>query len=303
MENLIRISHSLSLDKGIPTQIKILPLGLVKSQKGDFLVDNESFEAILNRFQNRKVDIPIDYEHQTLQDVQAPAAGWIKSLVLKADGIYAQVEWTAKANEYLTNKEYRYLSPVINVRDSDHKALTLHSVALTNTPAIDGMTAIVNSTASANNEADDPAGASTDPVDSKLDDLIKELKRLLGLSADVTPDELKQSIVSLMENQTAYKLKADAMRFDAYQKNVQDTVLEAMHAGKITPAQKEWATTLALKDLDGFKAFVSASPMVVPLGEIVADSGLERNSRSDAHRMMGLSEEDVRRYGGKDRER
>lgn len=66
--------------------VKLLPLGLVHSTKGDFLVDHESFRSIRNRFMERQLQIPIDYEHQTLQDVQAPAAGWIKNIVLRNDG-------------------------------------------------------------------------------------------------------------------------------------------------------------------------------------------------------------------------
>ncbi|MBS5879919.1 MAG: hypothetical protein KIC63_07260, partial [Clostridium sp.] len=143
---LIPIINSLNVDRTTPPkEIKLFPLGLVKSQKGDFLIDTEAYNSILNHFKAHHVDIPIDYEHQTLQDVQAPAAGWIKDLILKQDGVYASVEWTEKAAQYLAAKEYRYLSPVVSVRESDRKALLLHSAALTNTPAIDGMTAIVNS--------------------------------------------------------------------------------------------------------------------------------------------------------------
>ena len=62
---------------GVPTEIKILPLGRVHSQNGDFNVDDESFELIRKQFKDRKLDLVIDYEHQTLSDVQAPAGGWI----------------------------------------------------------------------------------------------------------------------------------------------------------------------------------------------------------------------------------
>ena len=130
---------------GVPTEIKILPLGRVHSQKGDFTVDDESFELIRKQFKDRKLDLVIDYEHQTLSDVQAPAGGWIKDLYKGEDAIIAKVEWTARAAEYLKNKEYRYLSPVVLVRKRDQKAAAIHSVALTNTPAIDGMFALVNS--------------------------------------------------------------------------------------------------------------------------------------------------------------
>ena len=30
---------------GVPDKVKLLPLGLVKSQKGDFVVDEESFQS------------------------------------------------------------------------------------------------------------------------------------------------------------------------------------------------------------------------------------------------------------------
>ena len=68
---------------GVPTEIKILPLGRVHSQKGDFNVDDESFELIRKQFKDRKLDLVIDYEHQTLSDVQAPAGGWKTSTKVK----------------------------------------------------------------------------------------------------------------------------------------------------------------------------------------------------------------------------
>lgn len=128
-----------------PGHIMILPLGHVSSEKGDFIVDEESFQMIQGNMQRRAVDIVVDYEHQTLTNSQAPASGWIKGLELKNDGIYAAVEWTNRAKDYLRNKEYRYLSPVVLVRKSDRKVSQLHSIALTNTPAINGMVPIVNS--------------------------------------------------------------------------------------------------------------------------------------------------------------
>lgn len=129
---------------GCPDRIRILPVGAVNSEKGSFTVDEESYRAMKAEMQRRGIDIVIDYEHQTLKDVQAPAGGWVKELIYTPEAIEAKVEWTPKAQEYLKNKEYRYLSPVVLTRKSDNKAVALHSLALTNTPAINGMFAIVN---------------------------------------------------------------------------------------------------------------------------------------------------------------
>ena len=98
----------------------------------------------LRQIAERGVDLVVDYEHQTLTGDRAPAAGWVKELFAEDGHIKARVEWTLPAKQYLENKEYRYLSPVITVRKSDNKATGLHSLALTNTPGLAGMTPIVN---------------------------------------------------------------------------------------------------------------------------------------------------------------
>jgi phage I-like protein len=153
-----------------PDYIMVLPLGYISSEKGDFVVDKESFQMIQNHMQRRAIDIVIDYEHQTLNGTQAPAGGWIKNLLLKENGIYAKVEWTDKAKDYLRNNEYRYLSPVVLVRKKDHKASQLHSIALTNTPAINGMVPIINS-----------SGLSTEK-EYKLDEAQKRICQMLNIS-------------------------------------------------------------------------------------------------------------------------
>ena len=73
-------------------------------------------------------------------DGTAPAAGWITALeAVEGEGIYATVEWTAKAAEFIKAKEYRYMSPVIFISDDDRRAVKLASVALTNTPAMEAL--------------------------------------------------------------------------------------------------------------------------------------------------------------------
>lgn len=185
MANLIVCTGNQIEVSGVPTEIKILPLGLVHSQKGDFEVDNESFEMMQKQFKDRCLDLVIDYEHQTLADVQAPAGGWIKDLYLAEDSIMAKVEWTPKGAEYLKNKEYKYLSPVVLVRKKDQKATVLHSVALTNTPAIDGMFPLVNSL--------DIEDYEELEGEKNIMDL-KELAKLLGLAEDAPEEEIKKAV-------------------------------------------------------------------------------------------------------------
>ncbi len=211
----------------------------------------------------------------------------------------AKVEWTDRAAEYLKNREYRYLSPVITVRKSDGKATGLHSLALTNTPAIDHMDPIVNSST-----YNDKGGQHTmDP---------KELAKLLGLPEDATPEQVTEALAAALaelkqlkedgkapppggEETVANKavcellgLKSGAATSDVTAKimelkggiidgvnvmaelkilkdtmtrrDADEAVTHALKAGKITPAQKEWATSYALSNPRGFSDFVEKAP-------------------------------------------
>lgn len=124
--------------------VVVAPAGQVQSSKGNFLIDREAFAAVLAAFDKQQVAIPFDYEHQTLggdfasPDGTAPLAGEIRKLRFEeGKGIIASVRWTERARKLIRAGEYIYASPVIVKRDG--KVVGLHSVGLTNKPAIIGM--------------------------------------------------------------------------------------------------------------------------------------------------------------------
>lgn len=326
---------------GVPTEIKILPLGRVHSQKGDFNVDEESFELIRKQFKDRKLDLVIDYEHQTLSDVQAPAGGWIKELYKGEDAIIAKVEWTAKAAEYLKNKEYRYLSPVVLVRKRDQKATAIHSVALTNTPAIDGMFALVNSLdiediSEGGNIMDLkelakalglPETATEEEIKKAVEDAAKAAERLkemeekkpqevaevvanstilsmLGLKEGAKTEDVAASIMALKTGTPDTQAELLALKQRMQERDADEEVQKALKAGKITAAQSGWAKSYALKDMDGFKGFVEKAPVVVPPGKLELKDAPAAPGSDEVDvailKNMGVSMEDVKKYGGKE---
>ena len=332
---------------GAPEIISVLPLGHVKSAKGEFDVDGESFAAMKAQIAQRGVDLVVDYEHQTLTGEQAPAAGWVKELFLDDGQIKARVEWTDRAKAYLSNREYRYLSPVITVRKADNKAMGLHSIALTNTPAIEHMEAIVNS-------LNFEGGQNTM-------DFMKELAKLLGLGEDATEEQVKEALKACLEENKSLKesaaeaakqqppeddkvvankevcellgLKAGAATADVAaaimalksgniggvnlaeqvksleaklaDRDAEEAVEMALKAGKITPAQREWAKGYALKNLEDFRGFVEKAPQVVPMGDVGGSEPLtlKRDEVDEATllvcKQLGISAEDVKQYGMK----
>lgn len=127
-----------------PAWIRILAMGENKLADGrpPFVVDKGSARKIVQAWKDRGNDLVVDYEHSTMKNKgEAPAAGWIKELEARSDGIWARVEWTDKAKDYIEKREYRYFSPVVALTEG-RRVKELLNVALTNFPALAGLTAL-----------------------------------------------------------------------------------------------------------------------------------------------------------------
>lgn len=314
----------------VPETIRLLPLGHVKTLKGDFEVSEDSYKDIVAAMTAHGVDIVIDYEHQTLTGQRAPAAGWIKSLALTDDVITAQVEWTPQAREHLQNKEYRYISPVVHIQGG--RVMGISSVALTNTPAIDGMYPVVNSAAAAVGEIEDDNNNEEDNKDMEMS---TQLLARLGVGEDATTEEVLDAIGKLQEQAGAAKeaeaaadkvvansvicsllgLEAGAktedaaaaiiaLKADGVSQSAEQMVELALSAGKLTPALRGWGLDYAQRDPAGFEAYIAKAPQLVPMGAPKAGNTLlALNTRPDMDteavcRQLGISAEDINTYGG-----
>ena len=238
-------------DAGGGERILVVPWGQVESLNGSFVLDEQAVEAVLDAHRAHGIDLPIDYEHQSLGGAyaspngQAPAAGWIRSLeVVSPDqaseaqqaGLYAQVEWTPAARARLDAREYRYLSPVVLVRRSDRRVMALHSAALTNKPAIPAMPAIVNS-------QDAREG-------------LEVLRGRLGLGSEAAAGQV---LVAAAE-------RIAELDRQAAQQQAEALVAGAAKAGKLAPAQHRWAMELATVDPECFRAWETCAPVLMVTG-------------------------------------
>lgn len=150
-EALAYAAFSSQLSTDSKSTFRIIPAGPFKASDGrpgnggSWLLTPAIAQAMIQAANAAADDYPIDYEHQTLQaaknGVPAPAAGWFKRLEWRADGLYVtDARWTARAKEMIDHLEYRFISPVFTYNPSTFVAQKLHSIALTNTPALPNLT-------------------------------------------------------------------------------------------------------------------------------------------------------------------
>ena len=217
----------------------------------------------------------------------------------------------------------------------------IHSVALTNVPAINGMFAMC-----ADNDGTlDELFNEIEKEDKDMD--LKEIAKLLGLPEDATEEQVRTALAGVAakmkegsaeqevvanstilgllelpdeartEDVTAkiMALKAgDATLAQRVQdlegqikgKAADDAVAAALKDGKIAAAQKEWARSYALKDPEGFKAFVEQAPAMVPQGRMALKDAPEGKDPDGNQKLilknLGISDEDFEKYADKEGE-
>lgn len=250
---------SLTFDQEIsdaPEWVHLLPLGRTVARDGrQFVLDNP--DAVIAHFQAGGVDLPIDYEHQLGNGKNAtgpvPAAGWIKELACRADGIWGRVEWTARARDLITTKEYRYLSPVIMVRNGDGTVAHLTSAGLVHNPAL-RLT---------------PLAASLEEQEAAEQHFTARIARLLNLPSTASEAEISAALSALVRDGA----RPDPRRFVPIeameaalqehgarrQERVVQKVEEAFRNGYLTTPMKAWAFDLCATDEAAFDRFLATA--------------------------------------------
>lgn len=139
---------------GAEKTIRLIPAGLFRTTDGrptglpGWTLTASNAAAIIKAAASRADDFLIDYEHQTLHASKsgqpAPAAGWFKRLEWReGQGLFAvDVRWTARASSMIIAREYRYISPVFGFDAKTGEVQNLRAAAITNDPALDGLTDI-----------------------------------------------------------------------------------------------------------------------------------------------------------------
>ncbi|HEY6298549.1 MAG TPA: phage protease [Candidatus Binatus sp.] len=266
-----------------PEWIELLPGGVFygRDGRGPFRLDDPAAVIASTTALQMNAGIPIDYDHATdfgaPEGRPAPAAGWIRELEVRGGAVWGRVEWTARAASSIVAREYRYVSPVFQFDPKDGSVTRLLRAGLTNNPNLH-LTAIAASrTAAADNET----------KDQRMEFPIQELRELLNLEGDASAAEVVAKVrelraagdaassqststqahdpahyVAIAEFERALT-ELNALKAERARERAAHTVEEAIRAGKVVPAQREWAIAYCAADARGFQAFAAKQPSIV----------------------------------------
>ena len=285
------LAVALSEDAGhgqAPGRIQLLPAGTFTARDGRpgnirdckataWRLTAEDAAAVIAQWESQATALVVDYEHQTQHAAAngqpAPAAGWITSLEwVEGRGLYASVTWTEKARAHIRAGEYRYISPVFSFDRESGVILRLHSAALTNTPALDGMDA-ARATLVTNKELHSmkpilaalglPETADEAAALAALTALKQERDNALA-AARAEPDPQKYvamaTFSTLQQEAATLRAELDRLKAEANSAALAGEIEAALKDGRLTAATKSWAEELAKKNPDTLKAFLKSQP-------------------------------------------
>ncbi len=244
----------------------LIPFGRVEVERPlagrDFTFTRQLADSVKRWFDKLGRPLAIDYEHQSIaaaaqrSDGLRPAAGWIGGLEVRPDGLWAvDVRWTDRARSLLQQREYLYFSPVIYwSNEAQTEIAALGPVALTNDPAMRGVTPLAASRVGCDSSSappeDEAPGDSTADGRNDADPTVTQLARAEAARAAA------ERQVSALQQQLA------AQAADAF-------VERGLDAGKIVDATSlDWRDDY-LRDAEQAESRLSRAPVLAPPGRLV----------------------------------
>lgn len=274
--------------KALLLTIRLSPWGVVQTTNGAYVMDDEAAAAIVAAFAKHGTALPIDREHETLPE-NTPAAGsrgavgWIEEVYAEpGNALMGKVRWTDEGRALIRAEAFRYLSPVLMVRKSDRRAVSLHSAAMTNKPAIPKMDRLAASqTAQATNvvihpvpasDADQQAHAARMALVASRDaEVARAVREHFSLKRDAGREAVVVALANMSnDGERVAKLERElAAMKDGENKRRVDALMEAEYvAGRVirgTMFDTE-ARKLAENDPDAFTTLVSSRKPIVEQG-------------------------------------
>jgi phage I-like protein len=284
------------------SELQLLPAGGFHARDGrphdapGWHVDAATAKRLIDAAAARGTPYVIDYEHQTLlakdNGKPAPAAGWFHRLEWREGvGLFAvDVEWTDGAAAMIEKKEYRFISPVIGYDKATGAVTSLYMAAITNNPAIDGMSEVLLTAAALHFTLSPPTPLTEDTA---MEELLEQLRWLLNLPVGTPAEGIVSHLQTLID-----QLKAG---------DPEATAAASFDLVSYLATQRQTLASLSTATPDPAK-YVPIGAMVALQGQLAALTTNQSTSRVDevvsaalaSGKLLPAQEEWARSYGAQD---
>ena len=341
------LAHSASVEEG---PVRVLPLGNFSGVDGRPKQDGlphwhlsaKAAATIATELNRRESELVIDYEHQTLRSKEngkpAPASGWgkrqweVRNDGTRDDGLYTSLSWTEPAKQMIAAGEYRYISPTFPYDRKTGEVLALHSIALTNTPALDELGEQLLAAAAQNYQLPKTdmneeikrllEGLGLDPEKASKDEVDKALAQVDAAKAMTTEPDTDTAADGQSEAQgagdgadkgagedddlaaasttaiAAMQKELAALKSELVKREREELIAAGLQSGKLLPAMKGWAKKV---DMAALTSYLADAAPVAALNQqqstgMVLNSGDKHNLSSEEREVIAACGYDTDEY-------
>jgi phage I-like protein len=323
-------------------EVQIAKTGTFKDPRyGTFTITLRDFSKWIANFQELhrsegREGLPVDVDHRPEKSGDTEAVGWITSLSIKSNELWASVEWNSVGKELVADRRYKYLSPtyVHNYKDEHGKehGTALVGVALTNRPFLTMATvnlsqaAFAEETYTQEKMPDLTKIAQALKLDGSADEATILAKAVELVSAkDTTPvsleDQAKAEGKFVLSADNFASLSQQASEGAAAAKTLAKMTFETkfdkcLSECKVAPAQKDIYSAMYDKDpentiklMDSLQPIVNAAPKgsseggdeAVTMSSVKAEAGghalEESNVKLHERTLKVMAEQSIENYG------
>ena len=286
-----------------PEWVMLIPAGEFSGRdgRGPFRLNDAARVIAATEALGLTAGVPIDYDHATdfaaPKGRPAPAAGWIRELQERNGALWGNVDWTPHGATAITSREYRYISPVFQY-SPDGAVTRLLRAGLTNNPnlyltAISARAALLTAPHSEGDEAMDTLLQQLCEMlglddDASPEEALAAVRAMRDASGDDDEDGGRDGAPGddCANDSGAGAMQAGAdparyvavaqfqrvlgelnqMRAERSSERAERAVDDAIKAGKLIPAQRQWAISYCQADFKGFAAFAARQPAAFGAG-------------------------------------
>jgi len=261
--------------------VHLLPAGTFQGRdgRGPYKLDNPSAVIAASREQAGTRLMPIDYDHAidlaAPSGNPAPAAGWIKGLQARSDGVWGLVDWTPRAAEQLAQREYRYLSPVFH-HSADGTIKALLRASLTNNPNLDQLKALASMEATEMDKLAELKKSLGLPDDVSIDDILAEVNKLTTARQSAAPDLTQFVPIGDFERVVS---EVNRLNQGISLQTATHYVNDQIKSAKLLPFLRDWGIALCTVNKPAFDQFVANTQQGIQ--RLLAPSGASASPPPD----------------------
>jgi len=286
---LFKSSMKMSMLKGKTIDAHIAKCGTFSGYRdGEFSLTRKMFDQMIGNFQSEKNPLPVYFGHSdTIPLAEEPEAkGWILAVERRGDDLWAKLEMTSEMESKIKDGKFRFTSIFCrtqNVHRETGKKIgaRLVSLAITNSPFIDGLEALTLSQGHNTTKVDTYA---TKDIFKMIDHKNKAEKILSTLELDATEERLSALEAALQAMEPEVKSEEEDAPEDAPEDAAEEADAPEVDLAKMEELRAMAAELLGQPDLDmaGFmdhmQSMLEQMASADPEAEAMAAAANERSA-------------------------